>query len=166
MWSLSLALDEEGERSDWGRGSWRQLSDGVAYWKKAGRPAFLSWISELTGKNLVIPLGSSSSSIKGDESPWDEFPLGKERKVKLLSRVWLFATPRTVAYQAPLSMGFSRQEYWHGLPFLFSIATSNCLWWVLWPKKKTQKTKNLSLAFFSPPNTSFQFCFLWLCVSV
>ena len=27
------------------------------------------------------------------------------------------ATPRTVAYQAPLSMGFSRQEYWSGLPF-------------------------------------------------
>ena len=32
------------------------------------------------------------------------------------SRVWLFATLRTVAHQAPLSMGFSRQEYWSGLP--------------------------------------------------
>ena len=38
-------------------------------------------------------------------------------KVKLRSRVRLFATPRTVAYQAPPSMGFSRQEYWSGLPF-------------------------------------------------
>ena len=38
-------------------------------------------------------------------------------KVKLLSRVQLFATPWTVAYQAPPSMGFSRQEYWSGLPF-------------------------------------------------
>ena len=38
-------------------------------------------------------------------------------KVKSLSRVRLFATPWTVAYQAPLSMGFSRQEYWSGLPF-------------------------------------------------
>ena len=37
--------------------------------------------------------------------------------VQLLSRVRLFATPRTVAYQPPLSMGFSRQEYWSGLPF-------------------------------------------------
>ena len=38
-------------------------------------------------------------------------------KVKLLSRgVWLLATPWTAAYQAPLSMGFSRQEYWSGLP--------------------------------------------------
>ena len=38
-------------------------------------------------------------------------------KVKLLRRVWLFATPWTVAHQAPPSMGFSRQEYWRGLPF-------------------------------------------------
>ena len=38
-------------------------------------------------------------------------------KVKLLSRVRLFADPWTVAYQAPQSMGFSRQEYWSGLPF-------------------------------------------------
>ena len=36
-------------------------------------------------------------------------------KVKSLSRVQLFATPRTAAYQAPLSMGFSRQEYWSGV---------------------------------------------------
>ena len=37
--------------------------------------------------------------------------------VKSLSRVRLFATPWTVAYEAPQSMGFSRQEYWSGLPF-------------------------------------------------
>ena len=40
--------------------------------------------------------------------------------VKLLSRVQLFVTPWTVAHQAPLSMGFSRQEYYSGLPFPFS----------------------------------------------
>ena len=33
------------------------------------------------------------------------------------SRVWLCATPETAAYQAPLSLGFSRQEHWSGLPF-------------------------------------------------
>ena len=38
-------------------------------------------------------------------------------EVKLLSHVRLFATPWTVAYQAPPSLGFSRQEYWSGLPF-------------------------------------------------
>ena len=37
-------------------------------------------------------------------------------KVKSLNRVRLFATPWTATYQAPLSMGFSRQEYWSGLP--------------------------------------------------
>ena len=37
--------------------------------------------------------------------------------MKSLSRVGLFATPWTVVYQAPLSMEFSRQEYWSGLPF-------------------------------------------------
>ena len=65
-------------------------------------------------------------------------------KVKLLSRVWLFATPWTAAYWAPPSMGFSRQEYWSGLPlpspqlhicerkdWTFSI---NIITWVfLWP---------------------------------
>ena len=36
----------------------------------------------------------------------------------MLSHVWLFGTPWTWACQAPLSMEFSRQEYWNGLPFL------------------------------------------------
>ena len=39
-----------------------------------------------------------------------------ERLCSFLSHVWLFETPRTVALQAPLSMEFSRQEYWSGLP--------------------------------------------------
>jgi len=44
--------------------------------------------------------------------------LGEECKVVcVLSRVQVFATPWTVAHQAPLSMGFSRQEFWIGLPF-------------------------------------------------
>ena len=41
----------------------------------------------------------------------------KWSEVRSLSRVQLFATPWTVAHQAPPSMGFSRQEYWSGLPF-------------------------------------------------
>ena len=39
------------------------------------------------------------------------------KKVKSLSRVQLFAIPWTIAYHAPLSMGFSKQKYWRGLPF-------------------------------------------------
>ena len=41
----------------------------------------------------------------------------KKKERKWLSHVQLFATPWTVAYQASLFMGFSRQEYWSGLPF-------------------------------------------------
>ena len=44
-------------------------------------------------------------------------------KVKSLSRVQLVATPWTAAYQAPLSMGFSRQEYWSGVPLPSPIQT-------------------------------------------
>ena len=43
--------------------------------------------------------------------------LKKWSEVKSLSHVRLFVTQWTVAYQAPPSMGFSRQEYWSGLPF-------------------------------------------------
>ena len=49
------------------------------------------------------------------DSKMERFHL--EVKVKLLSRVRPSATPWSVAYQAPPSMGFSRQEYWSGLPF-------------------------------------------------
>ena len=44
-------------------------------------------------------------------------------KVKLLSRVRLLVTPWTAAYQGPLSMGFSRQEYWSGVPLPFPLMT-------------------------------------------
>ena len=47
-------------------------------------------------------------------------------KVKSLSRVRLVATPWTVAHQAPLSMGFSRQEYWNGVPLPSPTITDDC----------------------------------------
>ena len=55
-----------------------------------------------------------STFFSVDSGPPDSGPLVI---VKSLSHVWLFETPWTVSYQAPLSMGFSRQEYWSGLPF-------------------------------------------------
>ena len=58
-------------------------------------------------------------------------------QVKLLSRVQLLATSWTAAYQAPLSMGFSRQEYWSGMPLLspqngwqtFILGAEPCQFW-------------------------------------
>ena len=48
---------------------------------------------------------------------WRQAQKSTRKKVKSLSHVWLFETPWTVACQAPPSKGFSRQEYWSGLPF-------------------------------------------------
>ena len=51
------------------------------------------------------------------EPPRRISPPWPKSEVKSLSCVWLFVTPWTVAYQASPSIGFSRQEYWSGLPF-------------------------------------------------
>ena len=48
-------------------------------------------------------------------------------KVKLFSRIRLLVTPWTAAYQAPPSMGFSRQEYWSGVPLPKSLITETCV---------------------------------------
>ena len=64
----------------------------------------LSWQEILlTSESLKMTLAYTWHLVK-----WSE--------VKLLSHVRLFATPGTVAYRAPLSIEFSRQEYWSGLP--------------------------------------------------
>ena len=47
-------------------------------------------------------------------------------KVKLLSPIWLFETPWTAAYQAPPSMGFSRHEYWSGVPLPSPLRKAGC----------------------------------------
>ena len=57
-----------------------------------------------------LPLAPAGKPVRGEYSE-------VKVKVKSLSHVRLFATPWTVAQQAPPSMGFSRQEYWSGLPF-------------------------------------------------
>ena len=48
-------------------------------------------------------------------------------KVKSLSHVRFFVTPRTAAYQAPPSVGFSRQEYWSGVPLPSPLLDTNLL---------------------------------------
>ena len=78
-------------------------------------------------------------------------------KVKSLSRVWLLATPWTAAHQAPPSMGFSRQEYWSGVPLDF-IKCKQLVWgtlgrpWVVEsvrPKYKSQSQYSQSDLQFS-----------------
>ena len=60
-------------------------------------------------------------------------------KVKSLSHVWPSSTPRTAAFQAPPSMGFSRQEYWSGLPLpsprLHKMISKPLLVWCVSPQR-------------------------------
>ena len=83
----------------------------------------------------------------------------KWNEVKWLSHVRLFLTPWTKSYQAPRSMGFSRQEYWSGLPFpspgifptkglnhkdLLNGLKKMSKWWWLWTNiKQKEEDKNL-----------------------
>ena len=70
-------------------------------------------MTEISQGLFVIP-----SSTEYLSNPlWNKTQCVKKVKVKSLSRVQLFGTPWTVAHQAPLSMGFSREEHWSGLPF-------------------------------------------------
>ena len=67
-------------------------------------------------KSQLFCLGTLCTSYYLNISQLSYFIFEKV-KVKSLSCVRLFVTPWTVAHQAPLSIGFSRQEYWSGLPF-------------------------------------------------
>ena len=72
-------------------------------------------------------LGGSKITVDGDDCSHEikkRLLLERNAMISLLllllshfSRVRLCATPQTVAHQAPLSLGFSRQEHWSGLPF-------------------------------------------------
>ena len=112
------------------------------------RPFFITVVKSYRTPHKRCCRGSAAAAAKSLQScptlcnPIDSSPLGSsvpgilqarilewvtisfsnawewKMKVKSLSHVWLFTTPWTVAYQAPLSMAFSRQEYWSGVPLL------------------------------------------------
>ena len=110
-------------------------------------------------KSVIFPISLSLKSLQSCPTlcdPIDGSPLGSsvprilqarilewvaisfssawKWKVKLLSRVRLLVTPWTAAYQAPLSMGFSRQEYWNGVPLpspVFPIVMYECESWTI-----------------------------------
>ena len=78
------------------------MSDSV--WPHSWQPTRLCWPWDSPGENTGVGCHFLLQCMK------------VKVKVKSLSRVQLFATPWTAAYQAPPSMGFSRQEYWSRLP--------------------------------------------------
>jgi len=110
--------------------TWVWVNSGSWWW--TGRPGVLrfmgsqrlrhDWATELNwpdGKRY------KSNSTVAFPSPQFENQLSQHHLLTIrvcvlshFSHVWLFVTPRTVAWHVPLSMGFSRQEYWSGLPCL------------------------------------------------
>ena len=88
-------------------------------------------------------MGSKLSSLK------DEIPKHTCGCVlSHFSRVQLYVTPWTVACQAPLAMGFSRQEYWSGLPFPFS---GDILDPGIQPVPAAWQTSSLTLSYVESP---------------
>ena len=66
-----------------------------------------SALMEFTNSSVISTTKKIKQRMGGEDKP--------RKREKWLSRVRLFATPWTVAYQASMSVGFSRQEYWSGL---------------------------------------------------
>ena len=84
----------------------------------------LQWVAITFSRGPFWPRDRTRISCTAGRVTWEAWMMALQRhkifesevKVKLLSCVRLFATPWTIARQAPPSMEFSRQEYWSGLP--------------------------------------------------
>ena len=76
----------------------------------------LKWVAISSSRGSSWPRDWSSLDLLSHLNDQHWVKCLKKEKVKW-SCIWLFVIPWTVAYQDPLSMGFSRQEYWSGLPF-------------------------------------------------
>ena len=107
------------------RRTWFWVNSGSWWW--TGRPGVLQFMgSQRVGHNWATELNWTEVFTRllwwwvhefWGKRVFTQNIYRAKVKVKSLSRVWLFATPWTVAYQPPLSMGFSRQEYCSGLTF-------------------------------------------------
>ena len=111
------------------------MTDSPVNWSRLGTKGELGWTTAAAAaaKSLQLcptlcnPIDSNPPGpavpgiLQGRTLEWVAISFSNawkwKVKVKLLSHVWLLATPWTAAHQAPLSLGFSRQEHWSGLPF-------------------------------------------------
>ena len=89
--------------------------DGKSDWSWTGRMRRMFIQEEERAQRGLLPGGKETWGLT--KQRWEARGFRKIVIVKLLSHVWLFVTPWTVAHQASPSMGFSRQEYWSKLPF-------------------------------------------------
>ena len=111
----------------------------ISFSRRSFQPRDWIWVSHIVGRcftiwatrevvtviyfcptvcSLLLSQVLCSLEMKICFSTWASYPsFGKWKSEIEVARVWFFVTPWTIAYQAPLSMGFSRQKYWSGLPF-------------------------------------------------
>ena len=103
----NLYAGQEATVRNWhGTMDWFQIGKGVCQGFILSPCLFNLYVEWLYGK-----------CWNGWSTSWNQDCWVKWNEMKSLSHVRLFVTPWTVAYQAPPSMGFSRQECWSGLPF-------------------------------------------------
>ena len=113
--------------------------------------AYISWpyslLSQWEWKGEAVIIMAQQAWVAAVPGKWWHMVTQHLRKVKVksLSRVPLFATPRTVAYRAPSSMGFARQEYWSGVPF----TERDRKWWYKWLYHVLARCQTLASQAFS-----------------
>ena len=102
------------------KSEWLLSNAAEGYWNQSWIETWVSWWVI----HCTVEFARIMARLEGGEQVSTFFPrmsilyvCFSIKWVKLLSRVPLFRTPWTIAYQAPPSMGFSRQGYWSGLPF-------------------------------------------------
>ena len=100
---------------------WKQLTcPSTDEWIKKMWHIYTQWNTSQPVKEWNFAICSNMNELGGHDAKWDKSERDKYYTLLLLlscfSRVQLLVTPWTAAYQAPLSMGFSRQEYWSGVP--------------------------------------------------
>ena len=93
--------------------NWTELIDWNGYMKTRVKPSFTFKFLVWKTMSVIFSEYSTNYNTKIKEKKNCIAPLCM---LNHFSHLWLFATLWTVAHQAPLSMGFSRQEYWSGLP--------------------------------------------------
>ena len=102
---------------------WLSGQESACQCRRLQRLAFDPWVGKIPWRRewqptpVFLPGKSDGQRSLAVYSPWGCKELGTTERLNLLTCVRLFATPWTVAHQAPLSMKFSRQEYWSGLPY-------------------------------------------------
>ena len=105
---------------DWGQAEKERTEDEMAGWHHFDGHEF-EWTLRVGDGQGGLECCDSWSRKESDTTEWlklnrlSNITNVRGKKVKSLSCVWLFMTPWTVPLQAPLSMGFSRQEIWNGL---------------------------------------------------